>query len=460
MTIGIIGRNGSGKSTLLQIICSVLQPTSGTVTVNGRISALLELGAGFDPEFTGLQNVLMNGRVSGFSRAEMDKRIPLIEAFADIGEFFHQPVKIYSSGMFVRLAFAAAINVDPDILIVDEALAVGDPKFQYKCYNKFKEFQKSGKTILFVSHDTDAIVKHCDFAVLLEDGVVIKSGVPKDVTNCYLDILFSGNLHEYALNPVLIETDYNGFNIIHFGKKYYAFLQSLGHIDLINITDKVLDQYQDEKSCITGTSPDETKFSIDKHLSSDNGSNSNLITRDVNKNTIELENFINDRLVVDNCLNRKSYNKNEYRYGNKKAEIIDYLITIKNDSDIVKIDTGEEVNIYVKIKYNEEIEEFMTGFAINTIDGVGIYGTSSKNMNMVLGSKLKDDHQASYDIFKWTLTLNLAQGDYFIDVGCAEYINNESLPLDRRYGLAHLAVHSDTIHAGFYNLETKFEAIY
>ena len=189
MTLGIIGRNGSGKSTLLQIICSVLRPTLGTVKVNGRISALLELGAGFNPEFTGRDNVLLNGALMGFSRGEMQERLPIIEAFADIGEFIDQPVKIYSSGMFVRLAFAAAINVDPDILIVDEALAVGDAKFQHKCYGKFLEFQKAGKTIIFVTHDTNAVIKHCNRVILLEKGGIIQDGKPSEVVNSYIEIL-------------------------------------------------------------------------------------------------------------------------------------------------------------------------------------------------------------------------------------------------------------------------------
>jgi len=191
-TVGIIGRNGCGKSTLLQLICSVLKPTSGEIVVNGRISALLELGAGFNPEFTGRENVLMQGQIMGFSTQEMQKRLPQIEAFADIGEFIDQPVKIYSSGMFVRLAFAAAINVDPDILVVDEALAVGDAKFQHKCYNKFLEFQQERKTIILVTHDTDAVIRHCDHAVLLDNGVIVNQGDPTEVTNQYFEILFAG----------------------------------------------------------------------------------------------------------------------------------------------------------------------------------------------------------------------------------------------------------------------------
>lgn len=189
-TVGIIGQNGSGKSTLLKIICGVLQPSSGNVKVKGRISSLLELGAGFNPEFTGRENVYMNGALMGFSRAEMEHRFSAIEEFADIGEFIDQPVKSYSSGMLVRLAFAAAINVDPEILIVDEALSVGDARFQLKCFLKFKEFQDNGKTIIFVSHAMDTIKRYCIEAILMDKGALIFSGIPNDAINQYTRMSF------------------------------------------------------------------------------------------------------------------------------------------------------------------------------------------------------------------------------------------------------------------------------
>ena len=166
--VGIIGTNGSGKSTILKIITGVLSPTEGEVKVNGRISALLELGAGFNMEYTGLENIYLNGTMIGFTEEEIDARLDDILAFADIGDFVHQPVKMYSSGMFVRLAFAVAINIDPEILIVDEALSVGDVFFQAKCYHKFEEFKKQGKTILFVSHDLSSISKDCDKVVIFK----------------------------------------------------------------------------------------------------------------------------------------------------------------------------------------------------------------------------------------------------------------------------------------------------
>lgn len=184
-TMGIIGTNGSGKSTMLKIITGVLNPTAGSVSVNGRISALLELGAGFNGEYSGVENVYLNGTMNGFSREEIDTRMDDILRFADIGEFVNQPVKTYSSGMFVRLAFAVAINIDPEILIVDEALSVGDVFFQAKCYHKFEEFKEQGKTLLMVSHDLSSISKYSDRVMLLNQGIKVDEGDPKYIVDLY-----------------------------------------------------------------------------------------------------------------------------------------------------------------------------------------------------------------------------------------------------------------------------------
>lgn len=188
-TVGIIGTNGSGKSTILKIITGVLNPSGGHVEIDGRISALLELGAGFNMEYTGIENIYLNGTMIGFSREEIDAKMRDILDFADIGDFVHQPVKTYSSGMFVRLAFAVAINIDPEILIVDEALSVGDVFFQAKCYKKFEDFKKMGKTILFVSHDLGSISKYCDRVVLLNRGKKLAEGTPKEMVSMYKRIM-------------------------------------------------------------------------------------------------------------------------------------------------------------------------------------------------------------------------------------------------------------------------------
>ncbi len=188
-TVGIIGTNGSGKSTILKIITGVLNPTSGEAVVQGRISALLELGAGFNMEYNGIENVYLNGTMMGFSEKEIDRKLPEILEFADIGDYVYQSVKTYSSGMFVRLAFAVAINIEPEILIVDEALSVGDVFFQAKCYHKFEEFKKLGKTIVFVSHDLSSISKYCDRVFLLNKGNLLGEGSPKEMIDAYKRVL-------------------------------------------------------------------------------------------------------------------------------------------------------------------------------------------------------------------------------------------------------------------------------
>lgn len=189
-TVGIVGRNGSGKSTLLQMICGTLSQTSGSIKTNGRIAALLELGSGFNPEFTGRENVYMNGALLGFSDKEVERNFDRILDFSGIGDFIDQPVKTYSSGMSIRLAFAVQAQSDPDVLIIDEALAVGDAKFQAKCFAHIKALKERGTSILLVSHATEQIATHCDRAVFLNDGRVVTSGKPRDVINAYLDCIF------------------------------------------------------------------------------------------------------------------------------------------------------------------------------------------------------------------------------------------------------------------------------
>lgn len=207
---GIVGRNGSGKSTLLQIIAGTLEPTAGTVAVKGRVAALLELGAGFNPEFTGRENVYSYAAVLGLANSEIDRRFDEIAAFADIGTFIDQPLKMYSSGMFVRLAFAVTACLDPDVLIIDEAMAVGDAAFQAKCFRRFDELLARGTTILFVSHATEQVLRHCSRALLLENGQVLEMGDPRLVCNRYLDLIFGVPRREETIDDseALAETPF------------------------------------------------------------------------------------------------------------------------------------------------------------------------------------------------------------------------------------------------------------
>ncbi len=193
-TVGIIGKNGAGKSTLLKMITGVLNPTHGEIKTYGTIASLLELGAGFNPEMTGLENIYLNGTLMGFTHAQMEEKVEAILAFADIGEFIHQPVKMYSSGMFARLAFSVSINVEPDILIVDEALSVGDMAFQMKCFKKFQDFQAEGKTILFVTHALDTVIRYCSRGIVIDEGRIVFDNTPKLAVDAFKKIL-SGNFY-------------------------------------------------------------------------------------------------------------------------------------------------------------------------------------------------------------------------------------------------------------------------
>ena len=385
-TTGIIGKNGSGKTTLLQIISSVMQPTSGTVAVDGKISALLELGAGFNPEFTGRENVVLNGTFLGFSKQEMKERLPLVETFADIGDFFDQPVKIYSSGMYVRLAFAAAIIIEPDILIVDEALAVGDAKFQHKCFAKFNEFKQNGKTILFVTHDTDAIVKHCDNAILIDNGTISDIGKSKEVVNTYLDMVIGRHSPE---KPLAIPSE-----------------------------------KPDNAQSEPGSSP--------------------------------LELFCDGSTTTDNCINRKSYNKNEHRQGNNKAEMIDYLIVCGNQYDPVVIYSGTPIDFYLKIRFNEAVESPGCGLAVNTKDGITIFGTNS----FFTDARFAPVAKSEVIIFKISIKQNLAEGDYFFDAGAAEKRYNEPfVALDRRCDVAHIKVLGKNNFAGLADFDVEYQEV-
>lgn len=238
-SIGIVGSNGAGKSTLLKIITGVLSPTYGTVQVNGRISALLELGAGFNPEYTGIENIYLNGTMMGFKKEEIDAKIGSILDFADIGEFVNQPVKTYSSGMFVRLAFAVAISIEPDILIVDEALSVGDTYFQAKCMTKIKEFFSKGKTVMFVTHDTNTVKSLCKTAIYLKEGQVVSIGAANEVVDMYQnyvrDCMMSSNRNGESVEPQIELDNFNVENKVvfkensNFEKLVYKYRQGFGN---------------------------------------------------------------------------------------------------------------------------------------------------------------------------------------------------------------------------------------
>jgi lipopolysaccharide transport system ATP-binding protein len=382
--VGILGRNGSGKSTLLQIIASVLQPTSGTVTVNGRVSALLELGAGFNPEFTGRQNVLLNGAIMGVSHNEMLERMPAVMAFADIGEFFDQPMKIYSSGMFVRVAFAASVHVDPDILIIDETLAVGDAKFQHKCFQRLADLQAQHKTVVLVSHNSSLVTSYCDRAFLLDGGQLVTSGDPAYVVDRYYDLLFDN-----------------------------------------------------------------------RRVSTENLDDVRFIA---SGETNELGDILDQSIADDLCHTRRSYNKNEVRFGSGAARIVDYAIESEGHGDVTNIQFGRQVQLYIKVLFCRNVEVPIVGFTVKTLEGVEIFGTNT----FLMGKKLKPVSQGQICVFRFSFSLRVSPSDYFFNIGVAEVDGTRGgAVLDVRRSMAHCVVTLDTERSfdGLLDLAPGFEVL-
>lgn len=373
-TVGIIGRNGSGKSTLLQIVAGILQPARGDIFVNGRISALLELGAGFNPEFTGRQNVYINAAILGLTNDEIDTRFPEIAAFADIGDFIDQPVKIYSSGMYVRLAFAIAISVNPDILIVDEALSVGDAYFQARCFAKFREFQELGVTILFVTHALNLITSYCSSAYLLELGSVHASGSPKDVVDEY--------------NRLIVDCAWNS--------------------------------QRESKS---------TEASI------------NAPARDYEKDVIKGKQW--DGLF--------QLNPNENRYGDGKAEIIEAGIFTMKGEAVQTLIKGEKYAFWLKIRFNNTIENPIFAYTIKDVKGFDLSGTNTYFQNVDTGTV----HDGEFVLSKFKHQMNLNPGEYLLSFGCAGHEDGKYVVYERRYDYLKFDVVSEQMRMGFFDLNSE-----
>ncbi len=334
-TVGIIGTNGAGKSTILKIITGVLSPTDGEVEINGRISALLELGAGFNMEYTGIENIYLNGTMIGFTREEIDERLDDILAFADIGDFVYQPVKTYSSGMFVRLAFAVAINIDPEILIVDEALSVGDVFFQAKCYKKFEDFKKMGKTILFVSHDLTSIARYCDKVILLDHGRKLDEGTPKEMVGLYKRILAGKNP---SARGVMVS---------------------------------------DESGVVSSDSMGDgsTTEALGQNGDSERTANNDILWKsnyDINPNVDE--------------------------YGNGEAEIIDFAVMDDLGDCSNNIVKGSTFTIKSKVRFNNDVVDPIFTYTIKNIHGTAITGTNTMFERVSVGTaKAGETYVASFE---------------------------------------------------------------
>jgi teichoic acid transport system ATP-binding protein len=396
-TVGIIGTNGAGKSTVLKIITGVLNQTSGNVEINGRISALLELGAGFNMEYTGIENVYLNGTMIGFSKEEIDSKLESILEFADIGEFVYQPVRTYSSGMFVRLAFAVAINIDPEILIVDEALSVGDVFFQAKCYKKFEEFKKEGKTILFVSHDLGSISRYCDRVVLLNHGRKLDEGSPKDMINMYKKVLV------------------NQLNV-----------ENTEHIESTHESERV----------------DETK------AMSENSTVDNVENYRSNKNLI-----MRDRAIYRRGSNVKGslqLNPNLNDYGTKEIEIIDF--GIYDDQGIVtgSLIKGEKFSVAMKLRIHKPVFAPIVAFTITNLKGEEISGTNTMYEN----KEVVCDKPGEV-LVVFSQEMNFQGGEYLLSLGCTGYEKDDFTVYHRLYDVCNITVVSDKNTVGFFDMNSE-----
>ena len=397
-TVGIIGTNGSGKSTILKIITGVLNPTKGSVNVNGRISALLELGAGFNMEYNGIENVYLNGTMIGFSKKEIDAKMDEILGFADIGDYVYQPVKTYSSGMFVRLAFAVAINIDPEILIVDEALSVGYVFFQAKCYHKFEEFKKMGKTIVFVSHDLGSISKYCDRVVLLNQGVKLGEGTPKEMIDAYKQVLVGQYPLPHEEDASLLDDEEIGAAAARAGKRHAG-------------GENLEDSGAKEETMQDGAGEEDSTGAC------------------VNPDLLE--------------------------YGTKQALIESYYITDEAGRNCSAVLKGGQCSIHMKVCFKEDICEPIFAFTIKNIKGVEITGTNT----MVEKAFLEPVKAGSVKHIVFTQNLDLQGGEYLLSLGVTGYEKEDFTVYHRLYDVMNLTVISDKDTVGFYDTNSKIEVI-
>ena len=410
--VGIIGTNGSGKSTILKIITGVLNPTSGTVQVNGRISALLELGAGFNYEYNGIENVYLNGTMIGFSEKEIDEKLQDILDFADIGDYVYQPVKTYSSGMFVRLAFAVAINIDPEILIVDEALSVGDVFFQAKCYHKFEEFKKQGKTILFVSHDLSAISKYCDRAVLLNQGVKLGEGSPRDMIDIYKQVLVG----QYELPSGDKKANLAADEDI----RKLAAKKADGGASRTSSPDEEAAQGQ----------PAQTGQAEEENAGQPAEEGEGRPVPGLNIQALE--------------------------YGTKEAEIVEYYMTDGAGLRTSAILKGEPFTLHMKVKIHKDIAAPIFALSIKNIKGVEITGTNT----MVERSFLESVKAGEVLAITFTQKVRLQGGEYLLSLGVTGYEKDAFTVYHRLYDILNLTVISDHDTVGYFDMESDVKVEY
>lgn len=421
--VGIIGRNGSGKSTLLQIISGTLQPTVGFAKVNGRIAALLELGSGFNPEFSGRENVYLNGAVLGLTRAQMDERFADIAAFANIGEFIDQPVRTYSSGMVVRLAFAVAAHVNPDILIVDEALSVGDARFQLKCARAIDAFIKRGVTLLFVSHDASMIKRLCNRAVLLEKGRILYSGIPNDVVNLYSKLLADGGSAES------IAGDIAALQMNHGGGRLFptAILPETTPEAPASPPPVCSDEATRLKLRIKSLEAVLAGHPESAHLSR------------------RLE------ALWESERRSAANHSGEFSYGSASGRILAVGLFDQEGLPRAWCTSGEPIRIRMEVESQEFIPEPIFAITIKSSAGVEIYGTNtlfSKQHSPPIkaGQRREISFEFAFDVMP---------ANYFISAGFTHFVGDELVVVHRRYDVLQVEVHGTDHSFGIANLHAK-----
>ncbi len=390
--VGIIGTNGSGKSTMLKIITGVLTPTAGSIRTQGTVCALLELGAGFNQDYTGIENIYMNGTMMGFTREEMDAKLQDILDFADIGDFVYQPVKSYSSGMFVRLAFALYISVDPDVLIVDEALSVGDVFFQAKCYHRMDELKQKGTTILMVTHDLGSVMKYCDRVLLLNKGERIAEGKPGEMVDLYKKILAG----QYSGNEDFV--DKQDFGVDSVGGEAVKLRQD------------------NAGGAADGDTPKE-------------------------KAAQEPEGLMQAQLTLNPAVQH---------YGNGKAEIYDFGILDEKGKVTNVVLKGEYFSIKEKIRFHAPIESPIFTFTIKDKRGADLTGTNTMfEGEDIAPVKAGDEYTCT---FRQKMTLQ--GGEYLLSMSCTGFEQGEHTVYDRKYDIASLTVLSNKNTVGVYDMES------
>ena len=419
--VGIIGTNGSGKSTMLKIITGVLSATTGKVESRGSICALLELGAGFNQDYTGIENIYMNGTMMGFSKAEMDEKLPAILEFADIGDFVYQPVKSYSSGMFVRLAFALYISIDPEVLIVDEALSVGDVFFQAKCYHRMDELKRKGTTILMVTHDLGSVMKYCDRVVLFHKGEKVGEGLPGQMVDKYKKILAGKDPHA---EQFMEEQNFLG-NVDG---------EAIGTISVAGTNE------QDASTGNAGTTGAEDKAGTAG--TANTADTAEPASPEAGQSSQKPVGFMKDHLTL---------NPSSQQYGNGKAEILDFGVLDKDGRPSNVLLKGEEFSIKERIVFHDDIAAPIFTFTIKDKRGMDLSGTNTLFEGKEIPAVKKGDEY--YCTF--TQRMNLQGGEYLLSISCTGFEEGEHTVYDRKYDITSITVLSNKNTVGIYDMESE-----